>query len=58
MRPEKTVPIAKQSKKNRRMYNAMKRGTWNGLNPVTRMPANPRAYNRAKAKRVINGEDE
>ena len=54
MKSKNTVPIAKQSKKNKRMYNAMKRVSWNGLNPVTRMPANPKAYDRAKAKRVTN----
>ena len=46
----KRIPLEKQSKKERRKFHSMKRGSWNGLNPVTRMPANPRAYNRAKMK--------
>ncbi|MCR5135793.1 MAG: hypothetical protein K6C12_01660 [Oscillospiraceae bacterium] len=61
MKVKKTIPLEKQSKKNRRSYHAAQRGTWNGLNPVTRMPANPRAYNRMKAKRLFEngrGEDE
>ena len=58
MKPEKIIPLAKQSKKNKRMYNAAKRGSWNGLNPVTRMPANPRAYNRAKAKHAVHDDNE
>ena len=50
MKMEKMIPLEKQSKKNRKRYHAAKRGLWNGLSPVTRMPANPRAYNRAKMR--------
>lgn len=46
---DKFVPISKQSKKNQRKAAASKRNTWNGLNPVTRVPPNSKAYNRAKA---------
>ena len=48
---EKFIPYAKLSKKAKRALDARKRGTWGGLNPVTRKPANPRAYDRNKAKR-------
>jgi hypothetical protein len=47
---EKFVPYEKLSKKKRRELDARKRGVWGGLNPVTRKPANPRAYNRRKAQ--------
>lgn len=47
---EKFVPYEKRSKKARRAWNAQKRGSWNGLNPVTRKPPNPKAYNRKKAR--------
>ena len=47
---ETTVPLEKQSKKSQKRFHAAKRGSWHGVNPVTRMPANPKAYNRAKAK--------
>lgn len=47
---ETRVPLAKQSKKSQRRYYAAKRGSWYGVNPVTRMPANPKAYSRAKEK--------
>ena len=47
---ETTVPLAKQSKKSQRRFHAAKRGSWHGVNPVTRMPANPKAYSRAKEK--------
>lgn len=47
---EKFVPYEKLSKKKQRELNAMKRGSWGGLNPVTRKPANPKAYNRKTAR--------
>lgn len=47
---EKFVPYEKLSKKQRRAADARQRGSWGGLNPVTRKPQNPRAYNRKKAQ--------
>ena len=47
---EKFVPFEKLSKKKQREMNLQKRGTWNGINPVTRKPENPKAYNRRKAQ--------
>lgn len=47
---QKLVPYEKLSKKKQRELNAMKRGSWGGLNPVTRKPDNPKAYNRKKAQ--------
>jgi len=59
MKPNRTIPLSKQSKKNRKRYHAAQRGSWNGLNPVTRRPANPKAYDRAKAKQLgRRGSDE
>jgi len=48
---EKFIPYGKLSKKARRELDARRRGTWGGLNPVTRKPPNPKAYDRNKAKR-------
>jgi len=48
---EKFVPYEKLSKKKQRELNASRRGSWGELNPVTRKPANPKAYNRKKAQR-------
>ena len=48
---EKYVPYGKLSKKKRRELDAKRRGSWGGLNPVTRKPPNPKAYNRKKARR-------
>lgn len=41
----------KMSKKERRKVDLSKRRTWGDMNPTTRTESNPRAYNRAKAKR-------
>lgn len=46
---EKFISFEKLSKKKQREANAKRRGSWGALNPVTRKPANPKAYNRKKA---------
>lgn len=48
---DKFVPYEKLSKKEQRKQNKARRGTWGAANPVTRKPANPKAYNRQKARR-------
>ena len=47
---EKFIPYEKMSKKQRKAVDARRRGSWNGLNPVTRKPASPKVYNRKKAQ--------
>lgn len=49
---KKMIPFKKQSKKAQREFHQSQRGSWNGLNPVTRVPPNSKAYSRAKAKRI------
>lgn len=46
---EKFIPFAKLSKKKQRELTAARRGSWNGIDPTTRRPRNPRAYDRKKA---------
>ncbi len=46
---ETFIPFEKLSKKKQRELNAARRTTW-ALNPVTRKPANPKAYNRKTAR--------
>ena len=46
----KFIPYEKLSKKKKRELDAARRETWN-LNPVTRRPENPKAYNRRKAQK-------
>ena len=47
---EKFIPYKKLSKKERRRLDLAKRQTWGDLNPVTRKPANSKAYNRKKSQ--------
>ena len=46
---EKFIPYEKLSKKKQRELNASRRTVWT-INPVTRRPANPRAYDRKKTQ--------
>ena len=47
---EKFIPYEKLSKKEKRKVDALKRTTWGNLNPVTRKPANSKAYNRKQTQ--------
>ena len=46
---EKFIPYEKLSKKKQRELDARRRTVWT-ISPVTRKPANPKAYNRKKAQ--------
>ena len=48
---EKFIPFEKLSKKEQRKRDAQRRGSWQGLCPVTRRAENPKAYNRRKAQK-------
>lgn len=47
---EKFIPYEKLSKKAKRLRNSLRRGSWQGVNPVTRKSENPKAYNRARVR--------
>lgn len=47
---EKFIPYEKLSKKEKRRLDSAKRGSWGGLNPVTRKSENPKAYSRRKTQ--------
>ena len=47
----KTIPLTKQSKKQQRAFYAAKRGSWNGVNPVTRVVPSKKLYDRNRLKR-------
>ena len=47
---EKFIPYEKLSKKEKRKLYLAKRQTWGELNPVTRKPANSKAYNRKRTQ--------
>ncbi|MBQ9250561.1 MAG: hypothetical protein IJ179_09385 [Oscillospiraceae bacterium] len=46
---EKFIPYDKLSKKKKRELDTQRRGSW-AMSPVTRKPANPKAYDRRKAR--------
>ncbi len=48
---EKLIPYEKRSKKERRLLDRARRGSWNGVTPVTRKKESAKAYNRKKARR-------
>ena len=48
---EKFISYEKLSKKEKSALNAKKRGSWNGINPVTRKVENRKAYNRKRAQK-------
>ena len=54
---EKFIPYEKLSKKEKKRRDAMKRGTWHGINPVTRKPVSSKAYNRRKAGKWYDPTD-
>lgn len=55
MQMKKFIPKEKLSKKAQQELNRTKRRTWGALNPATRKPENPKAYNR---KKVQKGDDD
>ena len=54
---EKFIPYEKLSKKEKKRRNAMRRGSWYGINPVTRKPANSKAYSKRKAGKWYDPTD-
>ena len=50
----KHVPYEKLSKKAKKALDSQQRGSWGGLNPITRRPPNPKAYQRSKARNWRN----
>ena len=45
---EKMIPLAKQSKASQREYHLARRGSWNGVSPITRIVQSRRAYDRTR----------
>lgn len=46
------VPLKKQSKRAQKEYYAAQRGSWNGLDPVSRCVPGKKEYNRKKQKQA------
>lgn len=51
---QKMIPYEKLSKKEQKKRNAAARGSWGNVSPVTRKSENPKAYNRAKARKTFS----
>lgn len=47
---KRVVSLDKQQKKAQRTFHAARRGSWYGVNPVTRVVPSGKQYSRAKAK--------
>lgn len=48
---DKFIPYEKLSKKEKKEQNKKRRKDWGSLNPVTRKPKNPKAYDRNSEKK-------
>lgn len=46
------IPYEKMSKKQRRDIDRMRRGSWNGVNPIIRRIESKKAYNRKKVSKT------
>lgn len=45
------TPLKKRSKKAQKEYHAKQRGSWYGLDPVTRIVTSRKVYDRVRVKR-------
>lgn len=48
----KFIPLEKQTKKAQKAHNAMMRGSWFGMNPVTRTCPDKKKYQKAERSRA------
>lgn len=48
---KRLTPLNKQSKKARKAYYSSQRGSWHGVDPVTRVVLSGKRYCRSKAKK-------
>lgn len=53
----KFVSLNKQSKKKQKEYYSSKRGSWYGINPVTRVVPDKTKYNRKKLSKKFDSFD-
>lgn len=47
---QKLVPLKKRSKREQKAYHDLQRGSWYGLNPVTRTVPSRKVYDRNRVK--------
>ncbi len=53
----KQIPYEKLSKKEKQALDRQRRRTWGDISPITRRPANPKAYTRPKAQQWDHDPD-
>lgn len=53
MKDTRIVPLLKQSKKAIKQHHAKKRGSWNGVIPVTRTVPSGKIYSRKKNRKEL-----
>lgn len=46
------IPLDKRSKKAQKEYHSKQRGSWYGVNPITRTVQNRKNYDRARIKQT------
>lgn len=46
------IPLEKQSKKQQKEFYSSKRGSWNGVNPVTKVVQSKKVYNRKRLPKI------
>ena len=49
---KKMIPLSKQSKKKQKQYHAQKRGSWDGVSPVSRVEPDRKKYDRNREKQA------
>ena len=52
MENKKMIPLEKLSKRKKRKLAAKQRGSWGGINPVTRKPPLSGSYQRSKERQM------
>lgn len=45
---KQAIPLTKQSKKAQKAFHTVRRGSWNGVDPVTKIVPSGKAYKRSK----------
>lgn len=56
MENNKVIPLEKLSKRKKRELAAKQRGSWGGVNPVTRKPPLSSSYQRGKERQMARKE--
>lgn len=48
----KNIPMKKRSKREQKAFHAAQRGSWNGVNPISRIVPDKKKYDRKKWKQA------